>query len=208
MADIFELFKMIQKKPDSSREPVSYIVAGLGNPGDKYAHTRHNAGFMALDVICEKHSFKTDRLKFKSLCGEAVISGKRVLFLKPQTFMNNSGESLREAAAFYKIPSENIIVLFDDISLDPGKIRIRKKGSAGGHNGIKSIIGHLSSDNFPRIKIGVGAKPHPDYDLADWVLSEIPKDDRESFFSALTNAAEALELILDNKIDSAMAQFN
>ena len=208
MADIFELFKKIQKSPETHTEPISYIVAGLGNPGDKYAHTRHNAGFMALDVICEKYSFKIDRLKFKSQCGEAVISGKRVLFLKPQTFMNNSGEALREAAAFYKIPAENIIVLFDDISLRPGKIRIRKKGSDGGHNGIKSIIYHLNSDAFPRIKIGVGAKPHPDYDLADWVLGEISKDDRENFVVALKNAADALEVMLDGDTDRAMSRYN
>ena len=208
MADIFELFKKIQKSPDRPNEPVSYIVAGLGNPGDKYLRTRHNAGFMVLDYFSEKHSFNINKVKYKSLCAEALISSKRVLFLKPQTFMNNSGEALREAASFYKIPPENIIVLFDDISLEPGKIRIRKKGSAGGHNGIKSIIEHLSSDNFPRIKIGVGAKPHPDYDLADWVLGEIPKSDRELFFSSLSNAAEALELIIENKIDSAMASFN
>ena len=208
MADIFELFKKIQKEPDMTREPVSYIVAGLGNPGDKYAHTRHNAGFMALDYISEKHSFNINKVKFKSLCAEAVISGKRILFVKPQTFMNNSGEALREASAFYKIPCENIIILFDDISLEPGKIRIRRKGSAGGHNGIKSIIEHLSGDNFPRIKIGVGAKPHPDYDLADWVLGEIPKNDREIFFSALSDAAEALKLLIENKADEAMAKYN
>ncbi|MBQ7822468.1 MAG: aminoacyl-tRNA hydrolase [Clostridia bacterium] len=208
MADIFELFKKIQKTSDAPKQPISHIVVGLGNPGDKYAHTRHNAGFMALDAFSEKHSFKTDRLKFKSLCGEAVISQKHVLFIKPQTFMNNSGEAVREAASFYKIPSENIIVMFDDISLEPGKMRIRKKGSAGGHNGIKSIIEHIGSENFPRIKIGVGSKPHPDYDLADWVLGEIPKESREVFFDVLMHAGEALEMMLENKTDAAMAKFN
>ena len=208
MADIFDLFKKIEKKTDTSPKPVSFIVAGLGNPGDKYQKTRHNAGFMALDVICEKYNFSINKLKFKALCGEADISGKRVLFLKPQTFMNNSGESLREAASFYKIPPENIIVIFDDISLDPGKIRIRKKGSDGGHNGIKSIIYHLNSDKFPRIKIGVGAKPHPEYDLADWVLGEIPSDLRETFVNSLKSASDALELMLGDNTEAAMAKFN
>ena len=208
MADIFELFKKIEKKTDNTPKPVSYIVAGLGNPGDKYLKTRHNAGFMALDVICEKHNFSINKLKFKSLCGEADIAGVRVLFLKPQTFMNNSGEAVREAAAFYKIPPENIIVMFDDISLDPGKIRIRKKGSDGGHNGIKSIIYHLNSDKFPRIKIGVGAKPHPEYDLADWVLGEIPADLRETFVNSLKSASDALELMLKGEVETAMAKFN
>ena len=208
MADIFDLFKKIEKKTDTSPKPVSFIVAGLGNPGDKYKKTRHNAGFMALDVICEKYNFNINKLKFKALCGEADINGKRVLFLKPQTFMNNSGESLREAASFYKIPPENIIVIFDDISLDPGKIRIRKKGSDGGHNGIKSIIYHLNSDKFPRIKIGVGAKPHPEYDLADWVLGEIPSDLRETFVNSLKSASDALELMLGDNTEAAMAKFN
>ena len=208
MTDIFDLFKKIEKKTDTSPKPVSFIVAGLGNPGDKYQKTRHNAGFMALDVICEKYNFSINKLKFKALCGEADISGKRVLFLKPQTFMNNSGESLREAASFYKIPPENIIVIFDDISLDPGKIRIRKKGSDGGHNGIKSIIYHLNSDKFPRIKIGVGAKPHPEYDLADWVLGEIPSDLRETFVNSLKSASDALELMLGDNTEAAMAKFN
>ena len=206
MADIFDLFKKIEKKTDTTPKPVSFIVAGLGNPGDKYQKTRHNAGFMALDVICEKYNFNINKLKFKALCGEADISGKRVLFLKPQTFMNNSGESLREAASFYKIPPENIIVIFDDISLDPGKIRIRKKGSDGGHNGIKSIIYHLNSDKFPRIKIG--AKPHPEYDLADWVLGEIPSDLRETFVNSLKSASDALELMLGDNTEAAMAKFN
>ncbi len=208
MADIFELFKKIQKSSPDKNEPVSYIVAGLGNPGDKYAHTRHNAGFMALDVFSEKHSFKIDKLKYKALTREEVISGKRILFMKPQTFMNNSGEALSEACRFYKIPVENVIVIYDDISLEPGKIRIRKKGSAGGHNGLKSIISHLGSDAFSRIKIGVGAKPHPDYDLADWVLGDIQSTDRKIFFEALENASSALELILDNQTDAAMAKFN
>ena len=208
MADIFDLFKKIEKKSDVSPKPISFIAVGLGNPGDKYLKTRHNAGFMAIDVISDKHNFKVNKLKFKSLCAEVDINGVRVLFIKPQTFMNNSGEAVREAASFYKIPPENVIVIFDDISLEPGKIRIRKKGSDGGHNGIKSIIYHLNSDKFPRIKIGVGAKPHPEYDLADWVLSEIPSDLRERFIASLVSASEALEFILNENAEAAMAKFN
>lgn len=207
MADIFDLFKKIEKKPVSV-EPVSHIIVGLGNPGDKYSHTRHNAGFMAMDALCEMHSAKVDKLKFKSLTGDAVISGKHVLLIKPQTFMNNSGEAVKEAASFYKIPPENIIVMFDDISLEPGKIRIRRKGSDGGHNGIKSIIAHLASQDFPRIKIGVGKKPHPEYDLADWVLGEIPTSDRDVFFEAIKNATRALEMMLEGNFDNAMSRFN
>ncbi len=208
MANIFDLFKQIEKNTPEKNEPVSYIVVGLGNPGDKYIHTRHNAGFMALDIVSEKNSFKIDKLKYKALYADATIKGKRAVFLKPQTFMNNSGEAVTQAASFYKIAPENIIVIFDDISLDIGKIRIRKKGRAGGHNGIKSIIEHLGCDTFPRIKIGVGAKPHPDYDLADWVLGDIPKDEREIFFDSLNNACAALEEMLSVSIDSAMQKFN
>lgn len=208
MADIFDLFKKLESEHKSPIGPVTHIVAGLGNPGDKYIHTRHNAGFMALDVICEKNSFKIDKLKYKALVGDTVIGDKRVLFMKPQTFMNNSGEAIKEAASFYKIAPTNIIVIYDDISLAPGKIRIRKKGSDGGHNGIKSIISNIGTNEFPRIKIGVGAKPHPDYDLANWVLGEIPASDRESFLSALGNTADALELMLDGECDKAMARFN
>ncbi|MBQ4137838.1 MAG: aminoacyl-tRNA hydrolase [Clostridia bacterium] len=208
MADIFELFKKIQKSPEGTSDPIRYIVVGLGNPGDKYIHTRHNAGFMALDALAEKKGFKVDRLKYHALITDACIASKRVLFMKPQTYMNNSGVAVREAAAFYKVPVENVIVIFDDISLEPGKIRLRKKGSAGGHNGIKSIIEHLGSDSFPRIKIGVGAKPHPDYDLADWVLGDIPKDKRDIFFDALVRAGESLELMLSSGIDAAMAKYN
>ena len=208
MSNIFDIFKQIEKKSPGPVPPVEWIVVGLGNPGSQYEQTRHNNGFMALDLISQKYGFKIDRLKYKALCGEAEISDKRVLFMKPQTFMNNSGEALREAAAFYKIPSENIIVIFDDISLEPGKLRIRKSGSDGGHNGIKSIIYQLSSDAFPRIKLGVGAKPHPDYDLADWVLGEIPDELREPFFGALTNAADALKLMLGGDIEKAMNLYN
>lgn len=185
-----------------------FLVVGLGNPDKKYAFTRHNSGFLCVDMLAEKYGFTVKKLKFKSLLGDAEIGGHRCLVLKPQTYMNLSGEAVRDAAQFYKIPPERIVVLFDDISLDIGKIRIRRKGTDGGHNGIKNIIYHLNSDQFPRIKIGVGKKPHPDYDLADWVLSEFKKDEEAPLKTALENACAALELMLDGKIDDAMNQYN
>lgn len=185
-----------------------FLVVGLGNPDKKYTFTRHNSGFLCVDMLAEKYGFAVNKLKFKSLLGDAEIGGHRCLVMKPQTFMNLSGEAVRDAAQFYKIPPERVIVLFDDISLDIGKIRIRRKGTDGGHNGIKNIIYHLNSDRFPRIKIGVGKKPHPDYDLADWVLSEFKKDEEAPLKDALEHACAALELMLDGKIDEAMNQYN
>lgn len=185
-----------------------FMIVGLGNPDKKYEFTRHNAGFLCVDMLAEKHGFTVKKLKFRSLLGDAVLGGHRCLILKPQTYMNLSGEAVREAAAFYKIPPERILVLFDDISLDVGKLRIRRKGTDGGHNGIKNIIYHLASDRFPRIKIGVGKKPHPDYDLADWVLSEFKKDEEAPLKAALENACSAVELLLDGEIDKAMNLYN
>lgn len=185
-----------------------FMIVGLGNPDKKYAFTRHNAGFLCVDMLAEKHGFTVKKLKFRSLLGDAVLGGHRCLILKPQTYMNLSGEAVREAAAFYKIPPERILVLVDDISLDVGKLRIRRKGTDGGHNGIKNIIYHLASDQFPRIKIGVGKKPHPDYDLADWVLSEFKKDEEAPLKTALENACAAVKLLLDGKIDQAMNLYN
>ncbi len=210
MADIFDLFKQIAQKREESTagDPISCLVVGLGNPGDKYFHTRHNAGFLALDYISQKANTNIDRSKFKALVGEANIANKRILLMKPQTFMNNSGEAVSEAASFYKIKPENIIVIFDDISLDVGRMRVRRDGSAGGHNGIKSIIEHIGSDKFPRIKIGVGQKPHPDFDLADWVLSEFGKEDKEKLFAMFGYAHEGLEKILSGDIDGAMQLCN
>lgn len=208
MADIFDLFKRIEKSPAEPAAPISFIIAGLGNPGEKYAFTRHNAGFLAIDYLSEKYGFKVDRSRFKALVGEAVINGRRGLVMKPQTFMNASGEAIREAADFYKLSPENIIVLCDDIALAPGKLRLRKKGSDGGHNGLKSIIYQLSSDAFVRLRIGVGAKPHPDYDLADWVLGTFSGDDKKLLFDALTRAADGLPLILEGSIDRAMNLLN
>lgn len=196
----------LKKKINTSS--YEYIIAGLGNPGAKYEMTRHNAGFLAMDLLAIKENINIKKLKFHSLVSDAVISGKRCLIMKPQTMMNNSGEAVVEAAKFYKIPPENIIIVYDDISLDVGQTRIRRKGSAGGHNGIKSIIAHLGSENFPRIKIGVGKKPHPDYDLVNWVLGRFPKEQEAELKSALENCVSALELIINGDIDKAMNLYN
>lgn len=185
-----------------------YMIVGLGNPGRQYETTRHNAGFICLDLLSEKHGIKITKLKFKALMGDGRINGRRCLLLKPQTFMNLSGEAVRDAAEFYKIPPERIIVICDDISLDPGKIRIRRKGSAGGQNGMKNIIYHLNSDNFPRIKVGIGAKPNPDYDLADWVLSHFTKDEAKLIKEAAEKAVGSVEYMVEDKIDKAMSEYN
>ena len=187
--------------------PIEYIVAGLGNPGDKYKYNRHNAGFMCVDYISQKIGAKVNKIKYKSVCGEAVINGHRILLMKPQTYMNSSGEAIQEAAAFYKVPLDNIIVIFDDISLDAGVLRIKRKGSDGGHNGIKSIISCMSSSGFPRIKIGVGSPP-PEIELMHWVLGDIPKADRELFFTTIEKSYDALNLLLDGNIDRAMNLYN
>lgn len=178
MADIFDLFKKISA--DSQSKPlgnIDFLVVGLGNPEKKYEKTRHNAGFMAIDYLAERLSVKVDRIKFSALVGEAVICGKRVLLMKPQTSMNLSGNAVLEAARFYKIEPENVIVFSDDITLDVGRLRVRRKGTHGGHNGLRSIEAKLSSQEYQRIKIGIGAKPHPDYDLADWVLGNFSNED-------------------------------
>lgn len=185
-----------------------YIIAGLGNPGAKYEMTRHNAGFLAIDMLAMKQNKEIKRLKFHALTCDAEIEGKKCLLMKPQTFMNNSGEAIGEAAKFYKIPPQNIIVLSDDISLDVGKIRIRRKGSAGGHNGLKSIIAHLGSEDFPRVKIGVGKKPNAYMDLADWVLGRFPKELEPQLKEALENADGAISLIVQDKFDRAMNLYN
>lgn len=188
--------------------PIEFLVVGLGNPGINYEFTRHNAGFLTLDHIASELDVEITTLKNNALIADVAIGGHRCLLVKPQTFMNNSGTAVRDIAKFYKIPPEKIIVIFDDISLPCGKLRIRRKGTDGGHNGIKSIIYHLNSDQFPRIKIGVGAKPNPDYDLADWVLSKFGKDDMEQLKSAITKATEVLPDILDGNIDKAMNKAN
>ena len=209
MADIFELFNKIKKDSElSGTATISNIVVGLGNPGAKYTFTRHNAGFLTLDYISQKLNFKIDRLKFNALTGECMVAGKRVLFMKPQTFMNLSGEAVSAAASFYKISPENIIVIFDDISLEPGRLRVRREGSAGGHNGIKSIIEHLGTQSFPRIKMGVGAKPNPDCDLADWVLSRFTKNEADEIKKCTENVIDALEIMVTGDIDKAMSRHN
>lgn len=187
---------------------VEFLVVGLGNPGKNYEYTRHNTGFLALDVLASRHNIKVDKIKFKSLCGQGVIGGKKVLLMKPSTFMNLSGQAVVEAAGFYKIPPENIIVLFDDISLEIPSIRVRRKGTDGGHNGIKNIIYLSGADTFPRVKIGVGKKPNPEYDLADWVLSHFSKDEFKLIEGAFEKACDSVELILNGKIDEAMNKFN
>ena len=206
--DIFAKLEQERAAKQSSSGPIEWLIVGLGNPGSKYDGTRHNAGFRALDAYCAKSGQRIDRMKFKALVGEGQFGGKRVLFLKPQTFMNLSGESVRDAAEFYKIPPERILVIFDDISLDVGRIRVRPKGSAGGQNGVKNIIYHLKSDAFPRVKIGIGAKPHPYYDLADWVLSKFQGEDADRIQSAAERAMEAAEEIVRSGVAAAAQKFN
>lgn len=202
------MFDRFRKKTYASVGTPEFIVVGLGNPGGKYTLTRHNSGFLCVDMLSEKLNFRVDKLKFKSLIADTTINGHRCIVMKPQTYMNNSGEAVRECASFYKIPPERIIVISDDTSLDIGKMRIKRKGSDGGQKGLRSIIYHMNSDNFPRVKIGVGKKPHPDYDMADWVLSEFKKDEQKVLEPVLENACKALELMLDNQIDKAMNLYN
>lgn len=208
MSNIFELFDKIGSKSPSASGKITHIVAGLGNPGDKYTFTRHNAGFLSLDFITQKLGIKLDKIKFKSLCGEATVSGNRVLFMKPQTFMNLSGEAVQEAANFYKIPSENILVLCDDVNFDVGIIRIRRKGSYGGQNGIKNIIEHLGTEEFPRIKVGVGKRPTPDFDMKDFVLSKFSDSEQKTLFSTFDSIYNSVMLILDGKIEEAMSHYS
>lgn len=204
MANIFDLFKQISKENHQTTMPVEYIIVGLGNPGTQYSKTRHNAGFILIDAFAERCSVKIDRLKYKALTAEATVCGKRVLLMKPQTFMNLSGEAVGEAARFYKIAPSNIIVLSDDISLDVGKLRVRRKGSAGGHNGLKSINEHIGSDEYPRIKIGVGQKPHPDYDLADWVLSSFTEEEQRQLAMLGDTVSDGIERMIIGDIDGSM----
>lgn len=187
---------------------VEYIIVGLGNPDKKYELTRHNTGWLALDYIADKYGCKINKIKFKSFVGECVIGGAKTLLMKPTTYMNNSGQAVVEAMNFYKIPPENVIIIFDDISLDVGKMRVRSKGSDGGQKGMRSIIYLSGKDTFPRIKIGIGAKPNPNWDLADWVLSKLSDDELKTMKNMFINAADAAELIIDDKIDRAMNLFN
>lgn len=206
IADIFN--KLESERTPAPQGAVEYIICGLGNPGTQYEGTRHNIGFMTIDTLCDKYKLDCKKLRFKSLTCDAMISGKRCLIMKPTTFMNNSGEAVTEAMSFYKIPPERTVIVFDDISLEPGKLRIRRKGSDGGHNGIKSIIYLSGSDMFPRIKMGVGAKPHPDYNLADWVLGHFRKEQAEALETAMDNAVSSIELMVGGKMNEAMNKFN
>ena len=208
MSNIFDLFDRIAVKSDEPTRKITHLVAGLGNPGAKYTFTRHNTGFLAIDFITQKLGVKVDRAKFKSLCGEGVVAGHRTLFLKPQTFMNLSGEAVREAADFYKIPPQNILVICDDVNFDVGVIRIRRKGSYGGQNGMKNIIEHLGTEEFPRIKIGIGQKPSPDYDMKDFVLSQFGEAEKKTLFSTFDKVYNSVELILNDQIEQAMSLYS
>jgi PTH1 family peptidyl-tRNA hydrolase len=208
MTDIFDLFKKISKENDAPTAPITHLIVGLGNPGDKYFYTRHNAGYLMMDYLSQRCGATINKLKFKALVGEATIAGKRVLLMKPQTFMNASGEAVQQAAAFYKIPMENVLVFSDDISLDVGRVRVRKKGSDGGQKGLRSIITLMNNDNFPRIRFGVGQKPHPDYDLADWVLSNFNKEEQKLLFAAFEKAYDGAVKVLEGDVDGAMQLCN
>ena len=186
----------------------SWMLVCLGNPGDQYENTRHNVGFMVADQLGERYRLPIQKLKFKALTNIFSISGEKVLVMKPVTYMNLSGEAVRQAADFYKIPPEHILVVSDDTALAVGRLRIRLKGSAGGHNGLKNIIQHLGTDQFPRLRVGVGEKPHPDYDLADWVLGKFQGEDKKAIDQAVKRAADAVECILSEGLDRAMGKFN
>ena len=187
---------------------IDWLVVGLGNPGKKYQGTRHNAGFMAADALAKRLGITVDRLKFHALIGDGMCGEKRILLAKPQTFMNLSGQAVDEIMQFYRIPPERLLVMCDDISLEPGRLRIRRKGSHGGQNGMRNIIDMIESSDFCRIKLGIGAKPHPDYSLADWVLSHFTAGELKEMECSAENAAQAAELIVNSQIDRAMNQFN
>jgi len=187
---------------------VSWLLVCLGNPGDQYEGTRHNAGFMVADEIGERKDIPIQRLKFKALTNITELGGEKVLVMKPVTYMNLSGEAVRPAADFYKVPPERVLVVSDDVALPPGKLRIRTGGSAGGHNGLKSIITQLGTEAFPRIKVGVGGKPHPDYDMADWVLGKLQGEDKAAVEAAVKRAADAVEYYIKEGPDRAMNRFN
>lgn len=206
MANIFDLFKSIEKKEPAGAP--TFMIVGLGNPGAEYAITRHNAGFIALDHIAQKIGVSIDRAKFRALYGMAEIGGQKVILLKPQTYMNLSGEAVRQCADFYKISPENIIVISDDVNLAVGRMRLRKSGTDGGQNGLKNIIYQLQSDAFPRIRIGVGQKPSPEYDLANWVLGKFPEADQKVLLEEFDVIHRTLELIVKGSFDAAVALCN
>ena len=205
---IFDIFDRISSNSPSAGGKIEYVIAGLGNPGMEYENTRHNAGFMVMDSLAEELGTKIDRLRFKGKTADVTIEGKRCLLLKPTTYMNNSGEAVVQALEFYKLDAAHLIVVCDDISLDPGKLRIRRKGSHGGHNGLRSICELTGHDDYPRIKMGVGKKPHPDYDLAKWVLGKFGKEDAALLKQAAENACECIKLMVQGKTDEAMNKYN
>ena len=186
----------------------TWLIVGLGNPGPEYEKTRHNAGYRAIDLLAQSLNCKIDRCRFEGIYGQTSHAGKKLYLLKPLTYMNLSGRSVSQMAAFFKIPPERIVVIFDDISLKPGRLRLRAEGSAGGHNGIKSIIAELGSQQFPRVKIGVGEKPHPDFDLAAWVLSAFTDEEEKMLSPALARAGEAALAIIDRGMYEAANRFN
>ena len=187
---------------------IEWIVCCLGNPGREYDNTRHNVGFFTADKLAEKYRTDIKRIRFKAMTGTLEMDGHKVLVIKPNTYMNLSGTALQEAAAFYKVAPDHCLVVSDDVSLDPGRLRLRRNGSAGGHNGLKSIINMLGSQDFPRVKIGVGKKPHPDYDLADWVLGKFTPEDQKLIDKAGDTACEAIECIITKGMDRAMNLYN
>ena len=188
--------------------PVSWIAVFLGNPGLRYENTRHNAGFITADIIAKEIGVKVNRSKFNALSTIVKLGGEQVLLLKPQTYMNLSGSSASQAMKYYKVPIENMVVISDDVSLPAGKLRIRRRGSAGGHNGLKDIIAKCGGEDFPRIRIGVGAPPHEDFDMADWVLSKLSGEDAKLINEAASSAARALEIIISKGVEHAMAEYN
>ena len=205
---IFDLFKQIESQQPAVTGPPEYIIAGLGNIGEKYHNTRHNAGFIMIDAFAEKTGAKFGRHQFKANTALTECGGKRVLLLKPDTFMNLSGQAVTEAMQFYQIPPERVIVIYDDINLGVGELRIRQKGSDGGHNGMKNIIYLSGSDTFPRIRVGIGKKPHPDYDLAAWVLSVFSPEELAVLADTAKTVCEALPLMLEGRVDLAMNRYN
>lgn len=187
---------------------VDWLLVCLGNPGDQYENTRHNVGFLVADALGERLNRPIQRLKFRALTARVEYGGQQVLVMKPSTYMNLSGEAVREAAQFYKVPPERVLVVCDDVSLPLGKLRLRPGGSAGGHNGLKSVIAQLHSDQFPRLKIGIGGKPHPDYDLADWVLGRFTREERQTIDAAAGRALDAIQCALEQGVPKAMSRYN
>ncbi len=205
---IFDVFDRISANSQNARGKIEYVIAGLGNPGLEYENTRHNAGFIVLDMLAKQCGEEINRMQFKGRTADVMLGDKRCLLLKPTTYMNNSGESIVQALEFYKLDVSSLIVVCDDISLDVGRLRIRRKGSHGGHNGLRSICELTGSDSYERIKMGVGKKPHPDYDLAKWVLGKFGKEDMEKLNIAAENACECIKLMVQGKTDQAMNKYN